>query len=115
MTEQMVDIKYESSPVLECGLLKLNITEQLVSVNGERTKLTTSESKVLEYLVLHAGELVTKTELAEHIYGQDLRASNVIEVFVGRLRKKLDPSGELIPIETVYGRGYRLAFAEYEE
>jgi two-component system response regulator PhoP len=99
-----------SKPVLECGPLKLDTTAQQVLVNDEVVDLTSYEYKVLEYLVLHAGELVSKTDLTEHIYEQDFdRDSNVIEVFVGRLRKKLDPSGELKPIETVRGRGYRFA------
>ncbi|MCB1605728.1 MAG: response regulator transcription factor [Xanthomonadales bacterium] len=101
-----------SKPVLECGPLKLDTTAQQVSVNDEVVDLTSYEYKVLEYLVLHAGELVSKTDLTEHIYEQDFdRDSNVIEVFVGRLRKKLDPSGDLKPIETVRGRGYRFALA----
>jgi hypothetical protein len=60
--------------------------------------------------MLHAGELVSKADLTEHIYQQDFdRDSNVLEVFIGRLRKKLDPDGALKPIETVRGRGYRFA------
>ena len=99
-----------SKPVLECGPLKLDTTAQQVLINDEVVELTSYEYKVLEYLVLHAGELVSKTDLTEHIYEQDFdRDSNVIEVFVGRLRKKLDPSGDLKPIETVRGRGYRFA------
>ena len=64
---------------------------------------------MLEYLVLHPGEVVTKTTLSEHIYEEDAdRDSNVIEVFIGRLRRKIDPGNELRPIETLRGRGYRL-------
>ena len=78
--------------------------------------LTSYEYKVLEYLMLHAGELVSKADLTEHIYQQDFdRDSNVLEVFIGRLRKKLDPEGELKPIETVRGRGYRFAIARNEK
>ena len=59
-------------------------------------------------MALNPDKVVSKTELTEHIYDQDFdRDSNVIEVFVGRLRKKLDPDGELKPIETLRGRGYR--------
>ncbi|MDE1962002.1 MAG: winged helix-turn-helix transcriptional regulator, partial [Xanthomonadaceae bacterium] len=62
------------------------------------------------YLMLHAGELVSKADLTEHIYQQDFdRDSNVLEVFIGRLRRKLDPDNTLKPIETVRGRGYRFA------
>jgi len=99
-----------SKPILECGPVKMDTTAQKVTVNDVVVDLTSYEYKVLEYLMLHAGELVSKGDLTEHIYEQDFdRDSNVIEVFVGRLRKKLDPDGSLKPIETVRGRGYRFA------
>jgi two-component system response regulator PhoP len=63
---------------------------------------------VLEHLILHAGQVVSKSELTEHFYDEDLeRDSNVLEVLVGRLRRKLDPARALNPIETLRGRGYR--------
>lgn len=63
----------------------------------------------MKYLMLNPQKVISKTELTEHIYDQDFDLdSNVIEVFVGRLRKKLDPTGELKPIETLRGRGYRI-------
>jgi len=72
--------------------------------------LTAYEYKVLEYLILHKGKVISKTELTEHIYAQDFdRDSNTIEVFVGRLRRKLDPKNEYKPIVTLRGRGYRFA------
>jgi two-component system response regulator PhoP len=96
--------------VLECGPIALDTTAQTVTVEGAAVDLTSYEYKVLEYLVLHAGELVSKADLTEHIYQQDFdRDSNVLEVFIGRLRKKLDPENALKPIETVRGRGYRFA------
>jgi two-component system response regulator PhoP len=96
--------------VLECGPIALDTTAQTVTSNGQVVELTSYEYKVLEYLVLHAGELVSKADLTEHIYQQDFdRDSNVLEVFIGRLRKKLDPDNTLKPIETVRGRGYRFA------
>jgi two-component system response regulator PhoP len=96
--------------VLECGPIALDTTAQTVTVGGSPVDLTSYEYKVLEYLVLHAGELVSKADLTEHIYQQDFdRDSNVLEVFIGRLRKKLDPENTLKPIETVRGRGYRFA------
>ncbi len=99
-----------SRPQLECGPIVLDTTAQTVSVNGATVELTTYEYKVLEYLMLHAGELVSKADLTEHIYQQDFdRDSNVLEVFIGRLRRKLDPDNALKPIETVRGRGYRFA------
>jgi two-component system response regulator PhoP len=63
----------------------------------------------LEYLLLNPQKVISKTELTEHIYDQDFDLdSNVIEVFVGRLRKKIDPDGSINPIETLRGRGYRI-------
>src|SRR6476469_8326257 len=105
-----------TKPVLECGPIVLDTTAQTVTVNGQPADLTSYEYKVLEYLILHAGELVSKADLTEHIYQQDFdRDSNVLEVFIGRLRRKLDPSNSLKPIETVRGRGYRFAIARSEE
>lgn len=99
-----------SKPKLTCGPVTLDLAAQTVSVNTEVIDLTSYEYKVIEYLILHAGELVSKADLTEHIYQQDFdRDSNVLEVFIGRLRKKLDPDGTLKPIETVRGRGYRFA------
>jgi two-component system response regulator PhoP len=99
-----------SKPQLECGPVVLDTTAQTVAVAGTGVELTTYEYKVLEYLMLHAGELVSKADLTEHIYQQDFdRDSNVLEVFIGRLRRKLDPENSLKPIETVRGRGYRFA------
>jgi two-component system response regulator PhoP len=64
--------------------------------------------RALEYLMLHAGEVISKSELTDNIYDQDYdRDSNVLEVFIGRLRRKLDPDNTLSPIETLRGRGYR--------
>ena len=104
-----------SKPTLDCGPVRLDLSAQTVSVNGGGVDLTSYEYKVLEYLMLHAGELVSKADLTEHIYQQDFdRDSNVLEVFIGRLRKKLDPEGEIKPIETVRGRGYRFAIPRDE-
>jgi len=104
-----------SKPTLDCGPMRLDLSAQTVTVNGAVADLTSYEYKVLEYLMLHAGELVSKADLTEHIYQQDFdRDSNVLEVFIGRLRKKLDPDGELKPIETVRGRGYRFAIPRNE-
>jgi two-component system response regulator PhoP len=97
-----------SQPVLSCDPIILDTRTQSVRVNGEPVDLTAYEYKVLEYLMLHAGEVVSKADLTEHIYDQDWdRDSNVIEVFVRRLRKKLDPQEAYKPIETLRGRGYR--------
>ncbi|MDW8478880.1 MAG: response regulator transcription factor [Xanthomonadales bacterium] len=104
-----------SRPVLRCGPITLDTTAQKVAVNGQPVELTAYEYKVLEFLMLNAGSLVSKAELTEHIYQQDFdRDSNVLEVFIGRLRKKLDPEGTIRPIETVRGRGYRFALPREE-
>ncbi|NIM71028.1 MAG: response regulator [Xanthomonadales bacterium] len=96
-------------PEVTLGPLQVDLAAQRVLLEGREIELTTYEYKVLEYLMMHPQEVVTKTALSEHIYEEDAdRDSNVIEVFIGRLRRKLDPSGELQPIETLRGRGYRL-------
>ncbi len=95
-----------ASPVLVCGPVELDTRSGRVTLNGQHLPLTSHEFKVLAYLMHHAGAVVSRTELTEHIYAQDFeRDSNTIEVFVGRLRKKLPPD----LIETVRGLGYRLA------
>lgn len=95
---------------LQCGPVLLDTAAQTLQVGGEPVELTSYEYRVLEYLMLHSGEVVSKTDLTEHLYEQDYdRDSNVIEVFIGRLRRKLDPDNTLNPIETVRGRGYRFA------
>ena len=99
-----------ASPQLKCGPIVLDTRAQSVTVHGHPVELTTFEYRILEHLMLRAGEVVSKGELTERLYDQDFeRDSNVIEVLVGRLRRKLDPTDELRPIETLRGRGYRLA------
>jgi len=98
----------QTQPIVSCGPIVLDTAAQQVRVGKQALELTAYEYKVLEYLMLHAGDVVSKTTLTEHIYDQDFdRDSNVIEVFIGRLRKKLDPDERLNPIETLRGRGYR--------
>jgi two-component system, OmpR family, response regulator PhoP len=101
-----------ASPQLSCGPITLDTRAQTVSVHGAVVELTTFEYRILEHLMLRAGEVISKVELTERLYDQDYeRDSNVIEVLVGRLRRKLDPQDELKPIETLRGRGYRFALA----
>jgi len=101
-----------SSPLLECGPLILDTRAQAVRLDGAPLELTSFEYRLLHLLVLRAGEVLSKAELADKLYEQDLeRDSNVIEVLIGRLRRKLDPLDTLRPIETLRGRGYRLALA----
>ncbi|MBD3646361.1 MAG: response regulator transcription factor [Pseudomonadales bacterium] len=93
---------------MEFGPFRLDARGKEVQVDGERVDLTAYEYNLLEYLMKRPGEVISKTELTDHLYDQDFdRDSNVIEVFVGRLRKKLDPGNGLKPIETVRGQGYR--------
>lgn len=102
--------KGHASPELKCGPLLINTASKLVSVNGEEISLTQYEYNTLEYLALNNGKVISKTELTEHLYDQDFDLdSNVIEVLVGRLRKKLDPNNNIKPIATLRGQGYKLA------
>ena len=99
-----------ASPQLICGPVLLDTRAQSVAVSGRPIDLTTFEYRILEHLMLRAGDVISKTELTERLYEEDLeRDSNVIEVLIGRLRRKLDPEEQLHPIETLRGRGYRFA------
>ena len=99
-----------ASPVMSAGDLQLDTAKKEVRVAGDMVELTAFEYKVLEYLMVNGDRVVSKTELTDHLYDQDFdRDSNVIEVFVGRLRKKVDPEGTRKPIRTVRGQGYRFA------
>jgi two-component system response regulator PhoP len=99
-----------AQPVLKCGPVALDPRTQEVTVDGQRVELTSFEYRILEYLIHRAGEVISKTELTERLYAQDFdRDSNTIEVFIGRLRRKLDPNDTIKPIETLRGRGYRFA------
>ncbi|HJV75680.1 MAG TPA: response regulator transcription factor [Noviherbaspirillum sp.] len=94
-----------ASPELTCGPVMLDTRNSRVAVDGQTLTLTSHEFRVLSYLMHHKGELVSRTDLIEHIYAQDFdRDSNTVEVFIARLRKKLPPG----LIETVRGLGYRL-------
>jgi two-component system, OmpR family, response regulator PhoP len=98
-----------TTPLLQCGPVTVDTRAQLVGVRGVTVELTSFEYRLLEHLMLHAGDVISKTELTERLYAQDFeRDSNVIEVLIARLRRKLDPDDDLKPIETLRGRGYRL-------
>lgn len=97
-----------ASPKLEFGPIVIDTAAKSVTLNDQHVELTSYEYNTLEYLAVHAGEAISKTVLTEHLYQQDFeRDSNVIEVFIGRLRKKLDPDGTMQLITTLRGRGYR--------
>ena len=94
-----------ASAELACGPVTLDTRNNRVTIEGRALTLTSHEYRVLAYLMHHAGEVVSRSDLVEHIYAQDFdRDSNTVEVFIGRLRKKLPPG----LIETVRGMGYRL-------
>jgi len=99
--------------VLRCGPVALNLGAQKVSVDGQEVELTSYEYRLLEHLVRERRRVLSKDELAAHLYPHDEeRDSNVIEVLIGRLRRKLDPEGRLQPVETVRGRGYRFRLGD---
>lgn len=100
-----------SSNEIECGPVRLDTRSARVTIDGSPIKLTSHEYRLLAYMMHHRGRVVSRTELVEHLYDQDFdRDSNTIEVFIGRLRKKL--SGDII--RTVRGLGYCLAASEDE-
>lgn len=97
-----------TSDVLTLGPLTIDFSAQSAQLNGLPLELTTFEYRVLEYLVRERARVVSKQELSDYLYPHDEdRDSNVLEVLVGRLRRKLDPQGATAPIETLRGRGYR--------
>ena len=99
-----------ATPEQAFGPLRINLNSQTVTLDGEPLQLTAFEYRMLEYFVLHPDTVVTKTELLEHLYDEDTDPdSNVLEVVLGRLRRKIDPEGERKPIETLRGRGYRFS------
>ena len=96
-----------SQDLVDYGAICINFKTRRVLLEGDALVLTSYEYNTLEYLVHRAGDVISKTELIEHLYAQDYdRDSNVIEVFIGRLRKKLDPANTLKPITTIRGAGY---------
>jgi two-component system response regulator PhoP len=99
-----------ASSVMTAGPVTLDMSRQELLVDQNAIELTSFEYKIIEYLMIRAGQVISKTELTERLYDQDFeRDSNVIEVFIGRLRKKMDPDNVIKPIETLRGRGYRFA------
>ncbi len=98
---------------LKCGCITLNLGTQQVLLNEKVIEATAFEYRMLEYMMRHSSEAVSKSRLADYLYPHDDdRDSNVIEVLIGRLRKKLDPDGSLKPIETLRNRGYRFTLCD---
>ena len=105
-----------ASSELKAGPITLDMSRQEVQVDDAVIELTSFEYKIIEYLMVRAGQVVSKAELTDRLYDKDFeRDSNVIEVFIGRLRKKLDPANTVKPIETLRGRGYRFALERSQE
>ena len=105
-----------ASSLLSAGPVELDTARQELKVNGSLIELTSFEYRIIEHLMIRAGEVISKTELTDRLYDQDFeRDSNVIEVFIGRLRKKMDPDNSLQPIETLRGRGYRFALERNQD
>jgi two-component system OmpR family response regulator len=100
-----------ATPNLSCGALRLDPRAARASVAGEPLRLTSLEYRLLHYMIMHQGRVISRTELVEHLYDQDFdRDSNTIEVFIGRVRKKIGQGR----VETVRGLGYRLIALEGE-
>ncbi len=98
------------STTLKSGPITLDMTEQTVKLDNDIVDLTTFEYRLLEHLMRHQGDVISKQTLTDYLYSHDdNHDSNVLEVMIGRLRRKLDPDGKLNPIETLRGRGYRFA------
>ena len=101
--------KGQSLPVLKVGKLEVNTADRSVQRDGQRIELTAMEYRVLEYLAFRAGAVVSKTELLEHLYDFNWeRFSNVIEVYISGLRRKLDDTNQTRLIHTLRGQGYIL-------
>lgn len=102
-----------ASDKLSFGPLTLDTLQQQVSLNGAEVELTAYEYRLLEYLARHPGKVIAKSELADYLYPHDEdRDSNVIEVLIGRVRRKIDAGSDFNPIETMRGRGYRFTVGE---
>jgi len=105
-----------AAATLRFGALQVDTRAQQVSVDGRTAALTAYEYRVIAYLAMHAGETISKATLLDHLYDEsELRDPNVLEVFVKRLRQKLDPERTLNPIETLRGQGYRLALVRSDD
>jgi two-component system, OmpR family, response regulator PhoP len=97
-----------ASDVLTLGAIAVDFSAQSATLDGAPVELTAFEYRLLEFLVRERARVVSKQELSDYLYPHDEdRDSNVLEVLIGRLRRKLDPAGTLAPIETLRGRGYR--------
>jgi two-component system response regulator PhoP len=96
-----------------CGPIVLELESQQVTLHGQPVDFTTFEYRLLEYLMRNHNKVISKDNLNDYLYPHDEdRDSNVIEVIMGRVRRKLDPDNTLKPIETLRGRGYRFTLCD---
>ena len=106
----------QTKETISCGPVSLEVSAQRVNLNGQQLEFTAFEYRLLEYLMRHHSEVVSKDTLSDYLYPHDEdRDSNVIEVIIGRVRRKLDPENTLKPIETLRGRGYRFMLCDQPE
>ncbi|HVR34850.1 MAG TPA: response regulator transcription factor [Methylomirabilota bacterium] len=99
----------ERSPVVRLGNLELNTTSRTLARDGEPVSLTPREYRLLELLALRRGEVLSRADIEEHLYGEEMEVfSNVVESTISSLRKKIDPSGSEPLIQTRRGMGYVL-------
>ena len=95
------------SPILEAGDLCLNLASRRVTRGGVEITISPTEFSLLEFLMRHAGQVVTRKMLCEHIWYADWEGmTNVVEVHINRLRSKLDRGHDSSAIQTIRGRGY---------
>ena len=103
----------KNKEIIECGPISLELNSQQVSLHGETVELTTFEYRLIEYLMRNHNKVISKNNLNDYLYPHDEdRDSNVMEVMIGRVRRKLDPDNTLKPIETLRGRGYRFTLCD---
>lgn len=109
-------IRRSSGPtrqIIECGPVLIDLESQKLSINAKEIELTTFEYRLIEYLIRNSNKVISKNNLNDYLYPHDEdRDSNVMEVMIGRVRRKLDPDNTLKPIETLRGRGYRFTLCD---
>ncbi len=103
----------QTRQLLECGPISVDLESQQLQLNGKLVELTTFEYRLIEYLMRNHNKVLSKDNLNDYLYPHDEdRDSNVMEVMIGRVRRKLDPDNTLKPIETLRGRGYRFTLCD---
>lgn len=106
----------QTKQVIECGSVAIDLESQQLTLDGKTVELTTFEYRLIEYLMRNSNKVISKSNLNDYLYPHDEdRDSNVMEVMIGRVRRKLDPDNTLKPIETLRGRGYRFTLCDKKE